>query len=372
MQRLAGDAQPTYILSYPRPVRLARSALVVILLGIAGLSWLLAWVQFLLPLIETARTSGDLIAALTARPLRPLLSANLGLLLMLFTVGLVPAFLPDLSLVDGGLAVRYRGGWRLIPWSAIQVVRIASLAESERRLVVVQGNWTRWSLWPRLVSVCLGAGFAPGALLTSDIRDFKPLMQRLYQEVRRAAPDALFDAEFFSLSAGLVLEPIPTLAALSEQAREEPWPLGISAQVMAAVAAGLILVQLLRLVMTGGAWWKPLALLGICGLEWLMGALYLYALTELFPTLLDFEQGALLYPLPQLPRALLSLPMALFVIAGSSFLAAMLGLVGVLWAVVLTILLIQQLYRLDSLLPALPGGAMQALFQFLILAVVFT
>lgn len=372
MRKLDRDERPTYILSYSRRVRFVRSALVVVLVGAAVLNWGLAWVRFFLPLIEAVNTSGDLGAVLAVQPLRPLIAGNLGLLLTIIAVGFVPAFLPDLSLAEEGLAVRYRGGWRLIPWSTVAVVRIMTLEKSTRRLVVVQGNWTRWSLWPRLVSVCLGAGFEPGVLLTSDIQDFKPLMSRLYREVRAAAPDALFDDEFFSPSATLVFEPTPTLAALTDQARDEAWPLGISAQMMGAVAAGLILVQLLMLVMGGGAWWKPLALAGICAMEWLIGAMYLYALTELFPTILDFQEGALLYPLPQIPRALLAVPMAMFVVAGAPFIAAMLGLVGVLWAVILTALLVQQLYRLESILPAMIGGTLQALFQFLILAIVFT
>jgi hypothetical protein len=38
----------------------------------------------------------------------------------------------------------------------------------------------------------------------------------------------------------------------------------------------------------------------------------------------------------------------------------------------LTALLVQQLYRLKSLLPAMIGGTFQALFQFIVLAVVLT
>ena len=95
------------------------------------------------------------------------------------------------------------------------------------------------------------------------------------------------------------------------------------------------------------------------------------ALAEFFPTFIEFRQAALLYPPPQIPRALMALPMAMLVAAGLPFLAAMLGLVSVVWAVILTALLVQQMYRLESILPAMIGGACQALFQFLILAIVF-
>jgi hypothetical protein len=64
--------------------------------------------------------------------------------------------------------------------------------------------------------------------------------------------------------------------------------------------------------------------------------------------------------------------MAMLVGAGLPFLAAMVGLAGVLWAVTLTALLVQRLYRLDSILYALAGGAFQAMFQFLVLGVIFT
>jgi hypothetical protein len=222
------------------------------------------------------------------------------------------------------------------------------------------------------VSACLGAGLEPGLFFTSDIRDFKALMQRMYREVTRAAPEATFDDEFFSLPARMMLEPTATLEKLVEQAREEGWPTALSFQTMAAVAGGLVLSQLLILILAGGTWWKPLALMGLCGLEWVIGALYLYALTEIFPAQYELREGVLLYPLPQIPRALLAIPMAMLVAAGVPFLAAMIGLVGVLWAVVLTALLVQQMYRLKSIWPAMIGGALQALFQFIVLSIVFT
>ncbi len=126
------------------------------------------------------------------------------------------------------------------------------------------------------------------------------------------------------------------------------------------------------LIREGGVWWKPLAIAGLCGIEWVIGAFYLFALAEILPTYVDFRQAALLYPTAQMPRALLSVPMAMLVAAGVPFLAAMLGLAGVLWAVVLTAFLVQEIYRLDSILPAMIGGAFQALFQFLVLAIVFS
>jgi hypothetical protein len=237
---------------------------------------------------------------------------------------------------------------------------------------LVQGRWTRTSPWPRLVSVCLGAGSEPGLLFTSAIRDFKPLTKRLYEEVTQVTPDAIFDDEFFSLPAHLILEPTSTLDNLADQSRGEGWPLDISAQAMAAVPGGLLVVQLLILALVGGAWWKPLAVIVLGAMEWGLGALYLYALAEIFPGQVKFRQAALLYPLPQVPRALLTVPMAMFVAAGVPFLAAMAGLVSVLWAVLLTALLVQQMFHLSSLLPAMVGGAVQALFQFMVLALVLT
>jgi hypothetical protein len=312
-----------------------------------------------------------LVNTLAAQPLRPLVAANLGLLLVAGAIAFLYTFLPDLALADEGLAARTLTGWQVIPWTAVKVVRIVSFQDSDRRVILVQGKWARWTPWPRLVSACLGAGFQPGLLFTSAIRDFKPLMLRLYQEVNRAVPDALFDDEFVSPSALLVLEPTPTLAGLVDQARQEGWPLSVSAQAMAAVPAGMILVQLLILVLQGDVWWKSLAIAGLCGMEWLIGSLYLYALAEIFPGLVEFREAALLYPLAQIPRALVALPMAMLVAAGVPFLAAMLGLGGVLWAVILTALLVQQLYRLKSIVPAVIGGTFQALFQFLVLAIVF-
>jgi hypothetical protein len=371
MIKLQKDDRPTYVLSYPRWVRLGRSGLVVLLMGAAVIRWALAWVHFVLPIVQNAGSSIPILQLVAAQPLRPLIAAHLGLPLAGGAVAIVFAFLPDLGLADEGLAVHTLRGWWLIPWKTIKTVRIASL-EKPRRLVLVQGGWTRWSPWPRLVSLCLGAGFTPGLLLLSALRDFGPLMGRLYHEVKQAVPEAIFDAEFYPVPALLTVGPVSTLSDLADQARDEGWPLDISAQAMAAVPAGSVLVQGLILILAGGVWWKPLAIVGLGALEWAIGALYLYALAEIFPARVEFRQAVLLYPLPQVPRALLSVPMAMFIAAGLPFLAMIAGLAGVLWAVTLTALLVQQMFRLKSVLPAMAGGVLQALFLFLVLALVLT
>jgi len=380
MAKPQNDDRPTYVLSYPRWVRLSRIGAVVLLASVAFVGWVVAWVNFLRPLVQAASVAAAaaqdvgqiLVKTLAAQPLRPLLSAHLSLLLVAGAIALLYDLLPDLALADDGLAVRRLLGWKVIPWTAMKVVRIQAFEKPGRRLVLIQGRWTRWSPWPRLVSLCLGAGYEPGLLLTSAIRDFKPLMLRLYQEMSKAVPEAIFDDEFMSPSALMILEPLPTLSMLVTQVHGEAWPLAVSAQVMGAVTAGLILVQMLILLLEGDLWWKPFAIVAVCGFEWLVGSLYLFALAEIFPGEVELRKAALLYPMPQIPRAVLSLPMAMLVAAGVPFLAAMLGLAGVLWAVILTTLLVQRMYRLESILPAAVGGTFQALFQFLILAVVFS
>ncbi len=371
MIALPKEDRPSYVLSYPRWVRLLRAGLVVLLLAGALVRWAVAWLRFLLPVIEGLGDSASALDLLAAQPLWPLIAAHLGLPLAAGAVAVVYAFLPDFGLAEGGLAMRTLTGWWLIPWTTIRAVRIATL-EKPRRMVLVQGSWTRWSPWPRLVSLCLGAGWAPGLLLTSALRDFAPLMERLYREVRPAVPDAVFDSEFYPVPMLLTLEPAATLADLVDQAREEGWPWDISAQAMAAVAAGLVVVQLLILLLVGGVWWKPLAIVGLIGIEWPIGALYLYALAEIFPAHVEFRQAGLLYPLPQIPRAILSVPMAMFIASGIPFLAAVTGMAAVLWAVTLTALLVQEMFRLKSVLPAIPGALFQALFQFLLLALILT
>jgi hypothetical protein len=341
--------------------------------------WVQAWVQFLQRVIQAYQSSSGAFAelrqilgdTLAAQPLRPLISAHVGLLVVAGAIAILYHIFPDLSLTDDGLATRTLTGWQVIPWTRVKAVRIVSFEKPQRRLVLVQGNWSRWSPWPRLVSVCLGAGWAPGLVFTSAIRDFKGLMLCLYQEVSKAVPDAVFDDEFISPPALLAVEPVPTLAMLVDQARGEGWPLGVSVKVMAAVPAGLVLNQLLLWIWKEDAWWESLAIVALCAIEWLIGAFYLYAIAEIFPGLVEFREAALLYPLPQIPRALLAVPMAMLVASGAPFLAAMLGLAGVLWAVILTALLVQQLYSLKSILPAMIGGTFQALFQFIVLGLVF-
>ncbi len=362
----------TYALSYPRRIRLARFGLIVLLTAAALVRWVQAWIAFVRPVVLYAKNTSQAIDFLNVQPLRPLISAHLSLILVAGAIAFIYYFLPDLSLADDGLAMRSITGWSAIPWQTITAVRIATLEESNRRLVLIQGRWSRWSPWPRLVSACLGGGFAPGLFFTSDIREFAPLMSRTYREMTQATPEVVFDDEFFALPGRMILEPNPTLEGLVDQARNEGWPLSLSTQAMAAVAGGLVLNQLLILLLFGGAWWKSLAIIGLCALEWLIGALYLYGLTEIFPAHYDLKDGVLLYPLAQIPRALLSLPMAMLVAAGLPFLGAMVGLAGVLWAVILAVFLVQQMYHLKSIMPAMAGGTLQALFQFIVLAIVLT
>jgi len=112
-------------------------------------------------------------------------------------------------------------------------------------------------------------------------------------------------------------------------------------------------------------------LVGLGVVEWAAGALYFFALGAFLPGEVELHQGARLYPFPQIPRALLALPMAMLVAAGLPFLATMAGLAAIVWAVILTALLLQQTYRLPSILPAMAGAALQALAQFIVLAFVF-
>ena len=357
----------SYTLSYPRLVRLARVAILLLLAVAALVQWVLAWVHFIQPLTQGA--------ALAAQPLRPLIAANLGLLLTVGSLAFVTLFLPDLALADDGLAVRTLFGWRVMPWAAIAAVRTIPFERSSQKLVLVQGRGGRGISWLHLVSACLGAGFKPGILFTSAIRDFEPLVDRLRQEVALAAPQAVLDDQLFSLPARLVFEPAPTLDGLVSQSRDEDWApanLAQPARAMAAVTAGLLLIQILVLVLKGGAWWKPVALVGLGAVEWAAGALYFYALGAFLPGEVELYQGARLYPFAQIPRALLALPMAMLVAAGLPFLASMVGLAAIVWAVILTAVLVQQVYRLPSILSAMAGAALQALALFVLLVLVFT
>ena len=357
----------SYTLSYPRSVRLARIAIMLLLAVAVLVQWVLAWVHFVQPLTQGA--------ALAAQPLRPLIAANLRLLLTIGSLAFVILLLPGLALADNGLAVRTLFGWRVVPWTAVTAVRTIPFGRSSRKMVLVQGRG-RWGMpWLHLVSACLGAGFKPGILFTSDIREFKPLVDRLRQEVATAAPQAVFDEQFFSLPARLVFEPVPTIDGLAGQSRDEDWALAKLAQparVMAAVTAGLFLILLLSLALKGGAWWKPLLLVALGAIEWAAGALYFYALGAFLPGEVELHQGARLYPYSQIPRALLALPMAMLVAAGLAFPASMIGLAAIVWSVILTALLLQQVYRLPTILPAMAGAALQAFAQFIVLVFVFT
>ncbi len=116
---------------------------------------------------------------------------------------------------------------------------------------------------------------------------------------------------------------------------------------------------------------RALALLLAGAAEWAAGAIYLYALAAIFPGEVGLHQSGLIYPIAQIPRALLAILMFALVAAGLPALAVIVGIVSVIWAVGLTSLLAQQVYRLPTLLPALAGATIQAAFQFMLLTFVF-
>jgi len=297
----------SYTLSYSRWVKPARIAVLLLLAVAALVQWVLAWVHFIQPLTQGV--------SLVALALRPLIAANLGLLLTVGSLAFVYLILPDLALADEGLAVRTLFGWRVMPWAAVTTVRTIPFAQSSRKMVLVQGGGGRGISWLHLVSACLGAGFKPGILFTSAIRDFEPLVDRLRQEVALAAPRRCSTTSSFPCR--------PTGLRAGAHHRRTGQPVtrrrlgavhsGPTRRAMAAVTAGLLLVLLLLLALRGGAWWKPVLLIGLGAIEWAAGALYFYALGALLPGEVELRQGARLYPFPQIPRALLALPMAMLV-----------------------------------------------------------
>ena len=210
MSGAAAEGAPTYVLGYPRPVRLARAAVTVLLAGGAVVHWVLAWIDFAGPALEALNAGGGglrpAVEALAIQPLRPLLAAHLGLLLAAWAIAIAGDLLPDLALADGGFLVRRLRRWSLVPWSSVRAVRAMHLG-GERYLVLVQGRWGRLAAGPRLVSLLLGAGAVPGVLLTSAMRDFLPFMERLYHEVKAAVAEPVLDDAFYSLPAALAVDP---------------------------------------------------------------------------------------------------------------------------------------------------------------------
>jgi hypothetical protein len=82
MSKRQEEDSRTYVLSYPRRIRLARFGLIVLLTVAALVRWVQAWIAFVRPVVLYAKNTSQAIDFLNAQPLRPLISAHLSLILV--------------------------------------------------------------------------------------------------------------------------------------------------------------------------------------------------------------------------------------------------------------------------------------------------
>jgi hypothetical protein len=395
------------------PVRAAYPARITALLGGAAallalglaISYLAFWARFLalsLPplrgvwpfsltlgdaryveLFNAYRTVGVPFLGVPGRPDLPapwwiLVAAHLMLLIGVPAISWLRGLLPALESREDGLAVRTGGAWRLVPWERVSAFKATELSE-QSQILLLQSN--RLPGPGRLTSLLYDGSGDPGALVTSAISNFQPLLSHAVNSIapleQEGRPPVL-QQEARSWLFWLALQRRPALAAMVEEARADEATKGFAGPRVRSAAGAMALVALMPALMllADGLLADTRPALGLLGAfigMWLFGMLE-WPLVSLLSVVLDDNTGggeegyrALgLYPASQLPRLLPMLGALLLVVVGAPLLPALAWIAAIAWAYWLAAGLFETLYEWKGSQSIL-GGLLPVLWQLLLL-----
>lgn len=411
--RAARDEAPVAVAQAGGPVRAAYPARITALLGGAvallalalALSYLLFWARFLalslptlrpvwpfsltlgdpryLELYNAYRTVGVPFLGVPGRPDLPapwwiLVAAHLMLLaaapLLLWLRGLLPA----LESRDEGLAVRDGRRWLLVPWERVTAFKATELSEQSQILLLQS---PRLPGPGRVSSMLYDGSGAPGALVTSAIGNFQPLLAHAVNSIAPLEQEGrapVLQQEARSWLFWLALQRKLALAALVDEARADEGTKGLAVPRLRAAAgsmARLALLPALLLLADGllGDTAPGLGLLGAFLGVWLFGMLE-WPLVSLLSVVLDENTGGgeegyravALYPASQQPRLLPMLAALLLSVVGLPVLPALAWVAAIAWAYWLAAGLFEALYDWKGSQSIL-GGLLPVLWQLLML-----
>ncbi len=411
--RAATDDTAAELVQAGGPVRAAYPPRITALIGgatallglAAAVSYLLYWVRFLalsLPalrpvwpfsltasdpryveLFNAYRTVGVPFLGVQGRPDLPapwwlLVAAHLMLLLAVPALLALRGILPALELREDGLAVRTGRGWRLVPWERVRAFKATELSEQSQILLLQSPQLPSYS---RISSLLYDGSFAPGALITSAISNFQPLLAHAVNciaPLEQEGRPPVLQQEARSWLFALALQRRPALDALVAEARADEATRRPGTRELLAAAAPMALLALppaLMLLAAGllGDTPPSLGLLGGAIGIWLFGMLE-WPLVSLLSVLLDENTGggeegyraAAIYPTSQLPR-LLPLGAALLMsLVGLPILPTLAWAAAIGWAYWLTAGLGEALYEWRGSQSIL-GGLLPVVWQLLML-----
>lgn len=361
----------------------------VVLAILTIVRYVVYWLEFLalsfpdllrLPMFDRLNVTQEQLAA----PWWLLVVAHLMLLLMYGMVTAIRNLLPALEARREGLAIRYHTGWTVVPWSQITTIKETELSE-QSSIVLIQAR-AALPFAARVSSLLYDGGLKPGILITSALKHFDAIMERIVLEVTRhqsesAAPSTspIVQSDAASPLLLLTLRAGQTIDGLVEAIRADNDTLNSRPRLMLRAAGPMLVLAL------------PPALLGLFDRAIAQGVLadsrLLIAMVVMFAfALLEWPLiclGALtldevvgqgeegyrpfyLYPLVQLPRLLPLIGALIMVLLGVPYAPVLLWLGAIIWSFLLAAGLWESLFGWHGN-RLLFGGLVPVVYQLLVL-----
>ncbi|MBI5957006.1 MAG: hypothetical protein HY871_08395 [Chloroflexi bacterium] len=287
-------------------------------------------------------------------PVGELLAAHISVFLMIALGSLLYDLFPGFQVTADGLVVQLLGDRRVVPWQ--DIVSIASAeAGGQGRLVVFIRVARGLGLWSRLQGLLYGVGFAPGALVTTDISGFDNLLKDILVRTSlvsarggRWVESERVMEDYFSPVFQMILAPKQALERVTVIDKGLATPRGatVAALFLALIPPTLYIFNASvngRVPSIEGA----LVLFTIGCLEWVLSSLFIFGVLEIIGFYESFWRILTLYPYSQLPRLMLGFLASLFVVARLPLMyVGMVWVAGVIWGTLLAIALAKQITRL--------------------------
>lgn len=350
---------------------------------IAPFNWTYASPEYV-ELYNAFRTTGVPFFGAPGRPDLPapfwlLIAAHLMLLLAFGAIAWLRSLLLDLETRDAGIAVR--GGlarrWQLIPWRNVRAFKATEISE-QSQILLLQARGLPFS--QRLTSLIYDGSLTPGAVITSAIGNFQPLVQQILERLTPLEqPDKapILQQEARSDLLWLGFSRNDAITAQVHEAKADPATQQIdprrlwrSARPMLVVALLPALLLLIGAALDGDSV-PTLGLIFGTLLLWVIGVIE-WPLVGVVSLLLDDKTGGgeegyralYLYPASQLPRVLPLLAALALQILGLPVLAVLAWIGAIVWAYWLASTLFTQLYQWEGS-QAVLGGLLPVIWQLL-------
>lgn len=342
--------------TYGRPIQLllgGGATLLQVLVIARAVALVLVGLALLFPVLAPFPPFSLLELRIAGPAWWPLVAAVLVLLIGLSLVSLIRGLLPEVAARRDGLAVRYGKRWVVIPWQAIQAVKVTELSETSQ-IVIIQAKSKQLPWVARFSSWIYDGSNQPGVMITSAFSTFEPLLQRLILEVmgspteNTSTEQQIFQSEARSDFLMLLLSPTQAFDLLVEELRADSSTLKINDQlVLRQFRPMLLLAAFPPLILLIDRCLQQLALpdgrvLIAMLFMLLLGVLELPIVAMVAPALDKStgggEEGArpwYLYALSQLPRVMALIGILIITLLGVPFLPALAWLGLLVWIFVL-------------------------------------